>query len=227
MTAFIRQEALEKAKEIHIKADEEFAIEKAKLVRAEQAKLEEQYEARTKKAGMSQQIAKSTVLNKQRLKILAARQEVLDDIFEEARNQLSTITKDQAKYTNLLEQLLLQVCLAYSRAVHVLNLKGYLKLMAKEVTVSAREADYDLVKKALSKSIKDFKDKSGIEVKVEIDENDPLPKNLHGGVIIKAHSSKIRVNNTLEERLTLLQINALPIVRGALFGESQTRKFHD
>lgn len=109
MTAFIRQEALEKSKEIHIKADEEFAIEKAKLVRAEQAKIEEQYDARTKKAGMSQQIAKSTVLNKQRLRVLAARQEVLDDIFEEARKQLSSISKDQAKYTNLLEQLLLQV----------------------------------------------------------------------------------------------------------------------
>ncbi|CCG81453.1 putative ATP synthase subunit E [Taphrina deformans PYCC 5710] len=212
MTAFIRQEALEKSKEIHIKADEEFAIEKAKLVRAEQAKIEEQYEAKTKKAGMSQQIAKSTVLNKQRLKVLAARQEVLDDIFEEARKQLSSISNDQAKYTNLVEQLLLQ---------------GFLKLMANEVSISAREADYDVVKKAFVKSTQDFKDKSGIEVKVSIDENDPLPKSLHGGVIVKTNQSKIRVNNTLEERLKLLQINALPLVRAALFGESQTRKFHD
>lgn len=109
MTAFIKQEALEKSKEIHIKADEEFSIEKAKLVRTEQAKLDEQYESRTKKAGMSQQIAKSTVLNKQRLKILAARQEVLDDIFEEARGQLDTISKDKTKYADLLERLLLQV----------------------------------------------------------------------------------------------------------------------
>lgn len=109
MTAFIRQEALEKSKEIHIKADEEFAIEKAKLVRTEQSKIDESFEGRTKKASMSQQIAKSTVLNKQRLKILAARQEVLDDIFEEARNQLSSIAKDQGKYSKLVEQLLLQV----------------------------------------------------------------------------------------------------------------------
>lgn len=109
MTAFIRQEALEKSKEIHIKADEEFAIEKAKLVRTEQSKIDESYETRTKKAGMSQQIARSTVLNKQRLRILAARQEVLDDIFEEARKQLSSIPEDKAKYATLVEQLLLQV----------------------------------------------------------------------------------------------------------------------
>ena len=109
MTAFIKQEALEKSKEIHIKADEEFAIEKAKLVRTEQGKLDEQYAARQKKAGMSQQIAKSTVLNKQRLKVLAARQDVLDQIFDTAQHQLSSISQDKTKYKTLLEQLLLQV----------------------------------------------------------------------------------------------------------------------
>ena len=57
MVSFIKQEALEKSKEIHIKADEEFAIEKAKLVRTEQSKVDEQHEQRIKKAGMSQQIA--------------------------------------------------------------------------------------------------------------------------------------------------------------------------
>lgn len=99
--------------------------------------------------------------------------------------------------------------------------------MSKEVTISARESDYDLVKKAISKSTKDFKEMSGIDVKVSLDEKDPLPKSLHGGVIIKGNNGKIRVNNTLEERLSLMQTQALPAVRIALFGESQTRKFHD
>lgn len=35
MVSFIKQEALEKAREIKVKADEEFNIEKAKLVRQE------------------------------------------------------------------------------------------------------------------------------------------------------------------------------------------------
>lgn len=99
--------------------------------------------------------------------------------------------------------------------------------MAKEVTVSARETDYDVVKQAITKSTKDFKEKSGIDVKVTIDEKDPLPKSIHGGVIVKAMKGQIRVNNTLEERLSLMQLNALPAVRIALFGESETRKFKD
>ncbi|KAL8684706.1 MAG: hypothetical protein Q9224_006177, partial [Gallowayella concinna] len=68
MTAFIRQEALEKAKEIHIKADEEFAIEKSKLVRQETSSIDSQYEKKFKQAGMSQQITRSTLANKTRLK---------------------------------------------------------------------------------------------------------------------------------------------------------------
>ena len=50
MTAFIRQEALEKAKEIRIKADEEFAIEKSKLVRQDTQSIDTQYERKFKQA---------------------------------------------------------------------------------------------------------------------------------------------------------------------------------
>ena len=43
MVTFILQEANEKAKEIRIKADEEFNIEKAKLVRQETTSIESNY----------------------------------------------------------------------------------------------------------------------------------------------------------------------------------------
>jgi V-type H+-transporting ATPase subunit E len=43
MVTFILQEANEKAKEIRIKADEEFNIEKAKLVRQETISIESNY----------------------------------------------------------------------------------------------------------------------------------------------------------------------------------------
>ncbi|ORY86942.1 vacuolar ATP synthase subunit E (V-ATPase E subunit) [Protomyces lactucae-debilis] len=212
MVSFIKQEALEKSKEIHIKADEEFAIEKAKLVRTEQSKVDEQHEQRIKKAGMSQQIAKSTVLNKQRLKILAARQAVLDDVFEEARNQLVKIAEDKEQYVKLLENLLLE---------------SFLKLMTKEFTVSAREQDYDAVKQAIEKALARYKEQSGIQAKASVDEKKPLAKDIHGGVLVQTNEGKIRVNNTLEERLSLVEAHGLPIVRSALFGESTSRKFFD
>ena len=54
--AFIKQEALEKAREIRVKADEEFAIEKAKLVKQEQKTIDAQYEKKRKGAEVAQKM---------------------------------------------------------------------------------------------------------------------------------------------------------------------------
>ena len=58
---------------------------------------------------MAQQIAKSNINNKSRLRILNARQEVLDSIFEEARKRLPEIQKDKQKYQSVLKNLILEV----------------------------------------------------------------------------------------------------------------------
>lgn len=48
-----------------------------------------------------------------------------------------------------------------------------------------------------------------------------------GGVFIVGGQGKIEINNTFEERLRLLEIDALPAVRETLFGKNQNRKFYD
>jgi V-type H+-transporting ATPase subunit E len=50
MVAFIMQEAAEKSREIHVKADGEFNIEKAKLVHQETAAIETQFGRKIKQA---------------------------------------------------------------------------------------------------------------------------------------------------------------------------------
>lgn len=55
--AFIRQEAQEKAREIRVKAEEEFAIEKAKLVKHEQQTIDAQYEKKRKGAEVAQKMS--------------------------------------------------------------------------------------------------------------------------------------------------------------------------
>lgn len=40
-------------------------------------------------------------------------------------------------------------------------------------------------------------------------------------------SGKIDINNTFEERLRLLEIEGLPVIRTQLFGENENRKFKD
>lgn len=48
-----------------------------------------------------------------------------------------------------------------------------------------------------------------------------------GGVVIVGFHGKIDVNNTLEERLKIMEAEALPVVRTTLFGPSPNRKFFD
>ena len=48
-----------------------------------------------------------------------------------------------------------------------------------------------------------------------------------GGVSVVGGGGKIDINNTLEERLRLLENDALPMVRQSLFGKNQNRRFYD
>lgn len=161
MTAFIKQEAMEKAREIEIKANEEFEIEKSKLVRQETDSIDTQYEKKFKQATMSQQITRSTVNNKTRLRVLGARQELLDSIFEEAQKKLSDGTKDKGKYQKTLKGLILE---------------GFHALNESELQVRARKADYDVVKKAIADAEKEYKKTTGKDIKGVIHEEHPLPE---------------------------------------------------
>jgi V-type H+-transporting ATPase subunit E len=51
--------------------------------------------------------------------------------------------------------------------------------------------------------------------------------NRAGGVVIFNGTGKIEINNTFEERLKLLETDALPSVRLSLFGENENRRFKD
>jgi len=212
MTAFIKQAAHEKAREIQIKADEEFAIEKSRLVRSESAAIDSQYERKHKQAELSQQIARSNVTNKTRLKVLSVRQDLLESIFEEARKKLFDISNDKNQYCKVLEGLILEGAYALSEG---------------NISVRARKADFDLVKKAIKPVESAYNDRTGHIIKISLDENDELPPDSAGGVYVVSGSGRIDINNTLEERLSILQDEALPAVRNTLFGVSPNRKFYD
>ncbi|KAK2929703.1 V-type ATPase subunit E [Fusarium oxysporum f. sp. vasinfectum] len=194
MTAFIKQEAMEK------------------LVRQETDAIDSQYEKKFKQATMSQQITRSTVANKTRLKVLGARQELLDNIFEEAQKKLAEGAKDKGKYQKALKGLLLE---------------GFYALNEPELQVRARKKDYDVVKKAIEEAAKEFKKELGKDITAKIQEDDPLPEGIAGGVVVISGNGKIDIDNTFEARLRLLEESAAPAVREALFGKNPNRKFFD
>lgn len=160
MTAFIKQEAMEKAREIHLKADEEFAIEKSKLVRQETQSIDQQYEKKFKQAAMSQQITRSTSANKTRLRVLQARQELLDKLFEEARNKISESGQNK-DYDDLLKDLILE---------------GMYMLYEPKIGVRCKEDEKDKVQKAADAAAKEYEENTGRKTEAHVDEKEYLPE---------------------------------------------------
>lgn len=136
----------------------------------------------------------------------------MNQIFDDAEKELHNITKDKAKYKPVLVGLIEE---------------GILTLLENKVSIKVREVDVDLAKEAAKEASKNYEEKTKQKVDVTVDEKDFLSKDIAGGVIIVNGTGKIEVVNTLEERLKILQEEALPAIRLALFGPSPTRKFFD
>ncbi|KAI0079140.1 ATPase V1/A1 complex subunit E [Panus rudis PR-1116 ss-1] len=210
MVAFIKQEALEKARELKVKAEEEFAIEKAKLVKQEQQAIDQQYEKKHKGAETAQKIAQSTLTNKSRLKLLQQREEHLQDLFSTARESIIKLAADEGRYVQFLEGVIVQ---------------GLLQLLEPSATVKSREKDEAVVKRATENAVKQYNEISGREVNVSFEPS--LSNELAGGVVLISGDSKIIVDNTLDERLRLLEDRMLPEIRYDLFGANPNRKFYN
>jgi len=212
MMAFIEQEANEKAEEIDAKAEEEFNIEKGRLVQQQRLKIKEFFEKKEKNNELQKKIASSNMLNQARLKTLRARDEHVASVLEEAKTRLSSITKDSNKYTGILKALLTQ---------------GLYQLLEAKVTVRCRQVDQALVESIIPACQQEYKAKVGKETSVKLDTENWLSKDKTGGLEILAMKGKIKVDNTLEARLTMVSEQIMPNIRGALFGANPNRKFSD
>jgi len=208
MVAFIKQEALEKAREIKVKADEEFAIEKAKLVKQEQQAIDAQYEKKRKGAEVAQKIADSTLTNKSRLRLLHLREQNLQDLFQAAREQLATLASS-SQYVQFLQGIIVQ---------------GFLQLLENEVIIHVRDVDAAAAKQATDAASKQYTEISGRQVKYEVVTS--LSPDLAGGVKLVNGDKRITLDNTLDERLRLLEDRMLPEIRNDLYGINENRKFY-
>lgn len=212
MMAFIEQEANEKAEEIEAKAEEEFNIEKGRLVQTQRVKIMEYYEKKEKQIEQQKKIRMSNLMNQARLKVLKTRDDMVTDLLNEARKRLADIAKDPAKYSSLLEGLVLQ---------------GFYQQLEPKVIIRCRKEDVTLVEAAVQKNIPIYKETVKRNIEVRVDQDNFLSSDISGGVEVCNANGKIKVSNTLESRLDLLAQQMMPEIRVELFGANQNRKFMD
>ncbi|XP_070534423.1 V-type proton ATPase subunit E-like isoform X2 [Ptychodera flava] len=176
MMAFIDQEANEKAEEIDAKAEEEFNMEKGRLVQQQRVKIMEYYEKKEKNLELKKKIQNSNLLNQARLRVLKAREDHVESLLEEARMRLGTVTKDTIKYSKLLEGLITQ---------------GLFQLLESVVVIQTRKQDTALVESVLPQCIEAYKKETKKSVDVSIDKENFLDSDISGGVVLLAQHGKI------------------------------------
>ncbi|RVE56645.1 hypothetical protein OJAV_G00223350 [Oryzias javanicus] len=207
MMAFIEQEANEKAEEIDAKAEEEFNIEKGRLVQTQRLKIMEYYEKKEKQIEQQKKIQMSNLMNQARLKVLKARDDMISDMLNEARQRLTNIAKDPSSLFLLTQ--------------------GFYQLLEPKVTIRCRKQDVQLVQASIQKNIPIYKAAVKNNLEVRIDQENFLSPDVSGGIEIYNANGKIKVSNTLESRLDLMAQQMMPEIRVALFGANPNRKFLD
>ena len=212
MMAFIEQEANEKAEEIDAKAEEEFNIEKGRLVQQQRLKIMEYYDKKEKQVELQKKIQSSNMLNQARLKVLKVREDHVKNVLDEARRRLGEVTKDPARYADVVRTLIVQ---------------GLFQIMEAQVKIRCRQADLQLVQGVLPRSVEGYKEQMGKDVVITLDTESFLPADTCGGIELSALNGRIRVPNTLESRLELIAQQLYPSIRNALFGRNLNRKFTD
>ncbi|KAG8273309.1 V-type proton ATPase subunit E [Homalodisca vitripennis] len=212
MMAFIEQEANEKAEEIDAKAEEEFNIEKGRLVQHQRLKIMEYFERKEKQVELQKKIQSSNMLNQARLKVLKVREDHVRNVLDEARKRLSEFSKNTAKYSDVLKSLTVQ---------------GLLQLLEPNVMLRVREADVGLTENILPSVSEEYNNISKMDVNLKVDQEGFLPVECCGGVELFAQRGRIKISNTLEARLDLIAQQLVPQIRNALFGRNTNRKFTD
>lgn len=195
MMAFIEQEANEKAEEIDAKAEEEFNIEKGRLVQEQRIKIMEYYEKKEKQVELDRKIQNSHMLNQARLRVLKARGEHIRNLLAEARKNLIEVTSDKARYKDLMAKLIEQ---------------ALYRMMESDVQVKCRKEDADIVREVVDGAVQSYTKHSGEKCQAKLDESDFLPPESCGGVEITAINGRIKVSNTLANRLEMVNQQLLP-----------------
>ena len=148
--------------EIEAKAEEEFNIEKSRLVSQQRIKIIEYFDRKEKQIELQKKIQHSNLSNSSRLSILKARDDYVQNLKQEAEKQLKLLTEDRTKYRTLLLHLILQ---------------GVLLLVEKQIQIRCQYEDQTLIKELIPIIITKYQEQfHGNYLQINIDEKHFLSK---------------------------------------------------
>jgi len=209
MREFIMHEAREKAEEIGCKAEQDYTVEKQRLVEEEKLRIKKDFERRQSNVDLESKIANATETNKNKLLVLSAAAVEVEKTFIEAFERLKGISNDAGAYQTLLKALITE---------------GVASLGLPEVLVRCRAQDVAAVQQAISAV--------STGAKISLDQTAPItvdtsvvniPKECIGGVVVTSADGKIKCFQTLNSRLQVAYDTALPCIKPVLFNQQGSK----
>ena len=206
MVEFIKQEAEEKANEIRVTAEEEFNVEKLQMVELEKQKIKREYERKESLVSVKKKIERSTTGNVARIKVLVARDQMMEELLNASRAKLGEVSKSP-QYKQLLAGLIAQ---------------GAKKLQDFQCIVRCRKQDESVCKEAIALAAGRV---SGLHPTLDLRESlPPSPeiskdgKSCVGGVLVISSNGKTTCDNTLDARVKNTFEALMPEIRTEIFG---------
>ncbi len=115
--------------------------------------------------------------------MLKVREDHVSSVLDEARRRLGEVTKDQAKYSEVLLTLIVQ---------------GLFQIMEPNTIIKTRQVDQELVQSLLPKAVEQYKEKMGKDVSLKLETTSFLGADTCGGVELSALNGRIRVSKEID-----------------------------
>jgi len=208
MVSFIDQEAKEKAEEIEAKAEEEFQIEKGRIVQQQRSKINEYYDKKEKQLNQQKLVQHSHMLNRCRLASLKSRDDLVKGVIDKTKQALISKRGDTELLTNCIVQALLQS-------------------MEADVLIRCMSDQVDLVEQLVNHAKATYQSMTNKDINIEVDKQNFLNSEKIGGVMLITKRGRLTIDNTIVARLELISQQLLPEIRTTLFGANKNRRFND
>jgi V-type H+-transporting ATPase subunit E len=223
MVQFIRTHGNERVHTINKQASDEFTVQKEQYIAEEKERITSEIRERLRKDEINLKIERSKQENVLRIEKMRTINELILKLFKDTRFRIFQLQKQEARmYADLIKNLIVQ---------------GLIKLMEPEVHIRCRRSDLKVVQGAIVSAIDEYQQLMKAEVKslrgktipinIIVDEVKFLPEfnersdnptdSCLGGIVMHARKGRIVCSNTLDERLTLIQQEAIPQIRNQLF----------
>lgn len=197
MIDFIEREAHEKAEELDQAAQEEYDVEKMRLVEAEKAKIRTNLDKKKKQVEVDRRVASAHHSKKQRIRLMEERGKVLDELKDICKSKIMNVVQDAKQYKLLLANLLNQSVAA----------------VQDDCTVECVAEDDGLVKGLFSEAQAHYEKTTGNKVSITLDSSKLKREDVWGGLVVRSADGRITCNNTLVARMSHCFQEQLPRIR--------------